>query len=380
MENRKCKKCNYELSDDAKFCLSCGEINSLETAADAIDRCSFCGGEKKVLQPVCRHCARRMKGVESSPTIKELSEKLEKAETESRKITILESFPIPNTKDEIMEFALWAASCFDNDYYVSHLDVEDISDAWLAKLKQCYHKVKVSFVGDAELKYVEGLYNSVIQKIEESKKEGQEKNRIQNEKEKSRTLFTGIIKIVLPIVLAVVVAISAYMIYLSSRGAINGDSNAIAIGWDYDEIIGQRYTDAVESLNRKGFSNIDVVDDGWHSGIESGVITDITIDGKRSFYSISKVDREAKIVIYYSSDPKLININISSNDLLGQNYVDVRDLLLSKGFSNIECREDGWNIFHKSKTVKSVLIDGLDEFGADKSFYENVTIVILYYK
>ena len=75
----------------------------------------------------------------------------------------------------------------------------------------------------------------------------------------------------------------------------------------------------------------------------------------------------------------MITIGLVYEDLLGLNYLDVLQMLENKGFCNITCRDDGWNLFHRSESVKSILIEGTEGFEENDAFYENVNIVILYY-
>ena len=79
-------------------------------------------------------------------------------------------------------------------------------------------------------------------------------------------------------------------------------------------------------------------------------------------------------------DPNVIEIGISNDNLDGQYYEDVIELLEGKGFTNIEVREENWSLFHKSGTVKSVIIDGKDEYYSSSKFSKDAKIIIFYYK
>lgn len=80
-----------------------------------------------------------------------------------------------------------------------------------------------------------------------------------------------------------------------------------------------------------------------------------------------------------NSEPNLIQIEVSAEDLQGQYYEDIVDMLTNKGFTDITAREDGWNIFKKEGTIKSISIDGNEDFSSGK-FSKDAKIVILYYK
>ena len=85
-------------------------------------------------------------------------------------------------------------------------------------------------------------------------------------------------------------------------------------------------------------------------------------------------------LIIGKADPNLIKVGISSEDVTGQNYEDIAELFENNGFTNVAVREDGWHLFHKSGTVKSVTIDGKEEFYSFSKFSKDAKIIILYYE
>ena len=79
-------------------------------------------------------------------------------------------------------------------------------------------------------------------------------------------------------------------------------------------------------------------------------------------------------------EPDTIKVGVSSEDLKGKQYQDVIEQLKNQGFIYVEVQEDGWHLFKKAGTVKSVTIDGKTDFTASDEFKENAKIVIYYYK
>ncbi|MCL1940687.1 MAG: hypothetical protein FWG09_02000, partial [Synergistaceae bacterium] len=68
--------------------------------------------------------------------------------TDKQKINLIRSFPIPNTKEDIFEFIILAASNVQETAYETNKKGSadrKLSDAWLAKLEQAYHKAKFTF-------------------------------------------------------------------------------------------------------------------------------------------------------------------------------------------------------------------------------------------
>ena len=176
-----CKKCGKELSDDAKYCNRCGaEVTAKKEAESvketkttsrekiyegAIHKCPNCGETITSFTSVCPLCGIELRGTGGSAIIREFSEKFERAGSVANKMALVRSFPVPNTKEDIIEFMILACSNFDAAFYASHLGVEDISDAWLAKIEQCYKKAGIVFPSAPEYKEIVSMYNEVQNKI-----------------------------------------------------------------------------------------------------------------------------------------------------------------------------------------------------------------------
>ncbi len=159
-----CINCGKKLNIGAKFCGECGTpISSVEYECDTvlegnIHKCRHCGKTLKAFEANCPACGTELRGVGSSNAIGLLAEKLENATSDQQRIVIVKNFPIPNTREDIFEFMLLASSNFDSSYYATHLHEEDISDAWLTKIEQCYSKARLSFGNHPDFKRIESIY------------------------------------------------------------------------------------------------------------------------------------------------------------------------------------------------------------------------------
>ncbi|MBQ8393474.1 MAG: hypothetical protein IJX51_06860 [Clostridia bacterium] len=134
-----------------------------------IHKCPHCGEPLKAFEIVCPVCKFEIRGAKSSSAVKDLAEKLEKATSENQRIIIIKNFPVPNTKEDIFEFMLLASSNFDASYYATHLHEEDISDAWLTKIEQCYQKAKIALKNENAFIEIQKLYGKVIEQINNNK-------------------------------------------------------------------------------------------------------------------------------------------------------------------------------------------------------------------
>jgi hypothetical protein len=103
--------------------------------------------------------------------LKNLNEDDEKSKIK-RKIELIENYPIPNNKEDIKEFMILASSNFDANVYNKNLEVEDISDAWLAKIEQCYQKARM-LLDDRELAQIKEMYDCVKRQIGNETKNNQ---------------------------------------------------------------------------------------------------------------------------------------------------------------------------------------------------------------
>ena len=136
-------------------------------------KCPSCGASVPSFTMLCKECGFEFRNVSANSSIKELSEKLEHAtKTYSKKIDkesglseveevclqILDSFPIPSTKDDLMEFALYLAPKIKNGG-ISPMDdslrakfLERQNDIYISKFKQIILKTKVVCKDDPSFK------------------------------------------------------------------------------------------------------------------------------------------------------------------------------------------------------------------------------------
>lgn len=216
-----CSNCGKQLNAGAKFCDECGTpVSNTESKRKTvfegdIHKCPHCGETLKAFEAVCPTCGTELRGSKSSSAISVLAEKLENATSEKQRIVIIKNYPIPNTREDIFEFMLLAASNFDSSYYATHLHEEDISDAWLTKIEQCYSKAKLSFGNHPDFERIESIYLKIKADCadKESKIKYEEKSR-REARERAET-EKGFKKSKLRIVIIIFAVISALCIAVS---------------------------------------------------------------------------------------------------------------------------------------------------------------------
>lgn len=176
---RYCTNCGQQVADGAKFCANCGtpitqNVSNTErkTVFDGeIHKCPNCGEVLKAFETVCPNpqCRIEIRGRTNSIAIQEFAINLESISSADKRILLIKNFPIPNTKEDIFEFMILASSNFDASYYATHLHEEDISDAWLTKIDQCYQKAKLILKNDIDLLEIQKLYERVMKRIDTSR-------------------------------------------------------------------------------------------------------------------------------------------------------------------------------------------------------------------
>lgn len=201
-----CSNCGQQLVDGAKFCLVCGtRVNTATECYEdqrksvyegTIHKCPNCGDILDAYESVCESCGYERRGTKATSSIQELARKLQEIEaqrpfddksskarlagrlskTDEQKIDLIRNFSIPNNKEDIMEFAVLAASNIDVESFSGigktvsqNVANVAISNAWMAKLEQAYQKAKLVFENDSRLSKIEQLYHEKRKAIRKEK-------------------------------------------------------------------------------------------------------------------------------------------------------------------------------------------------------------------
>lgn len=213
-----CPYCGTKLDDGARFCKNCGEAVS-DTAEQTpkvqqtespdgnpserktvyegyIHKCPNCGEVLDSFAVNCPTCGYEFRGVKGAISVREFAKKLEEIEskrptsrfgfkkvlenqntvneTDMKKISLIRSFVIPNTKEDMLEFLILASSNINlqryNDFDAISESEKAVSDAWQAKFEQAYEKAKLSFGDTPEFKKIHAIYEKKTGEVEKSKK------------------------------------------------------------------------------------------------------------------------------------------------------------------------------------------------------------------
>lgn len=168
-----CSNCGQQLNDDAKFCHSCGtktettnnSYTKRETVFEGnIHKCPSCGEFINSFTAICPTCGYEFRGTNVSSSMQTFSYEVAKTNTIEIKASIIRNFPIPNTKEDIMEFILLASTNL-----IGEQDAT-VFDAWFVKFNQCYQKAKYVINDPASFANIQDIYDNTIKQLKREKR------------------------------------------------------------------------------------------------------------------------------------------------------------------------------------------------------------------
>ena len=196
-----CTICGQRLQGNVKFCSNCGTPvgndgngnQRKQEWAGKIVKCPNCGEVLDAFVVKCSVCGYEVRGAQASSSAREFAYKLELLEKErpikkgsikdvlvrqadfnavdQQKISLIRSYVIPNTVEDILEFMILASSNINlqryNDFDSISESEKAVSDAWEAKFEQAYEKAKLSFGDIFDFQKIDKIYkkkNSEINK------------------------------------------------------------------------------------------------------------------------------------------------------------------------------------------------------------------------
>lgn len=218
-----CPYCGTKIDKGASFCKNCGKAirfpskssdeeenqynenqNKRKTVYEGVlHKCPNCGELIDSFVTVCPSCGYEIRGAQSTGTVRELAKKLEEIEemqmptfqekpsimktlfgkdfhntdeeNEARnqferqkiqqKANLIVNFPVPNTREDIIEFMLLASSNISS----KHIAIDEVSKAWISKLDQVYQRAKLTMGNTPEFAQISYIYNSKKEEMHKRK-------------------------------------------------------------------------------------------------------------------------------------------------------------------------------------------------------------------
>lgn len=151
-----CQKCGAQLAEDAKFCAGCGsQVGStgpVKVSVGEVRKCPQCGQVLGALDAKCPACGHEITGVKAVNSVREFFEMYQKETNERKQLELIKNYPIPNTKEDLLEFAHLTAQQI--KFYSKSLETKMTNPA--AQMNNIYGKggmfgmYKNMFVGSKE--------------------------------------------------------------------------------------------------------------------------------------------------------------------------------------------------------------------------------------
>lgn len=167
-----CVNCGYNIDDGAKFCPNCGYSvavnksihNGRKTVYEGdIYKCPNCGEVLPSFAANCPSCGYEIRGNSAVKSIQEFYLEINRATTNSQVDSMIRNFPIPNSKEDILEFMVIASSNILGE------DDKDIYEAWLAKFEQAYQKAVLLFKTEDDFSKIRKIYENCQNNINAEK-------------------------------------------------------------------------------------------------------------------------------------------------------------------------------------------------------------------
>ena len=161
-----------------------------------IYKCPNCGNVVNPSDAVCESCGFHLSGKEAVYSARDFQKKLLDIETTRKEkklgfwnqneryaldatdkqvIALIQSYPIPNSIEDIVDFFFLALgnidvekskkSVFNSDSWDGGNRERTISNAWVGKMKQLYRKAKLLFPNEPEFSQVEEAYLSMMDEL-----------------------------------------------------------------------------------------------------------------------------------------------------------------------------------------------------------------------
>lgn len=387
-----CINCGQQLPEGAKFCSKCGtSINSNSNTsrqqewAGQLIQCPSCGEILRSFEPVCSFCGYEIRNAKATNSMLELSQKLAQAKSNDERIIYIRSFPIPNTKEDIIEVMTLSASNMVDNYQ------EEISQAWQMLFERAYQKAEIMFGDSPEIQKSREYFESNIQKIrimqqqkqkeihfrqlEQAKKEkNNERKLIKKEKrqyadiQKERKYeFLNKHSDYLVYFGGLVVCIFIFFAVPVLIGEISHKNKVKTLEKSVKQI--EEYIDNEDYDNARIKANQLILSGNWSSDEEK------KWDNIRN--SLLDIINEKEAL----SQGK-IKVNFIQKDFKKNDYLKVEEILIQQGFTNITLSPiddllTGW--ITKDGQVEEVTIDGRTDYEKDTYISSDAEIIIYYH-
>ncbi len=322
-----CMNCGKEVIGGKKFCPECNapvgnesiEAQGLrrQLYAGEIRKCPKCGDELPPFTAVCPSCGFELRNTKVSNAVQMLASDIAKITCSRHNLednsaisvmdksiaNIIRNFPIPNNREDIVEFMILASSNIETNV-VDISSQKEVSEAWIAKFEQAYQKAQFTLKDSPDFQSIKDIYDKKKREIRRGKAKVARRKVLYL----LRRLFSNN---VVRIAFLVIVLIACAVIFIPSDYISNQEAliidDRVGVPLSSSDIEKQNYEIILRQFEDAGFTNIQVekLEDlvtGWLT--KDGQIEQVTIDGDASFSKNHKYEKDAKVTIIYHTFPE----------------------------------------------------------------------------
>ena len=368
-----CSSCGSKING-TKFCPECGAPTAAGSAVASqrkqeyvgtIIKCANCGETMNSFAANCPSCGYELREARVSGAVSELARKLEALEAtrkqgsgigkffgvskvDEQKINLIQSFPIPNTKEDIIEFIILAGANIDSDALAGQADdpfAERKSKAWQSKCEQAYQKARLILSGSADFSEVKAIYDEIMNKNKKGKRK------------RARILVFGF------------GGLLVFCLLCSLPFMLGGKGTERKLEQLVEQV---QVCIANEDYVTARIKASQIVDDSNWSSASEKKWDDVR---KSLLAEIDKLEGKQPV------EKVKIPIGLSPADMIGKNYKIVMEQLKKNGFTNVKTDVDAaiFSGLFRSGEVKEVTIEGRSDFTDESVYYPDAIIIITYY-
>lgn len=218
-----CIYCGNEISDASGVCNACGRVvkkNNGESTKERqiiydgdIHKCPNCGEILNSFVKTCTSCGYELRGNSGSKTLLKFEKEYKSVHSHKMKMELIRNLVIPNSREDILELAFMAAANVDMDAYsfdVNRIEkdnkLQELSNAWMAKLEQAYYKAGVTLIDDPYYDKIKNIYDDKKTELVNAQKKYEE-YKIKHDKKKRFQKNQGFIMSIIIVIFCIIVFI-----------------------------------------------------------------------------------------------------------------------------------------------------------------------------
>lgn len=124
-----------------------------------LHKCPQCGEVLNSFTAKCPTCGFELRGTSAASSVQQFAQKLEQSQTSEQRCTVIRNFPIPNTREDILEFMILASTNIAGEAETS------VFEAWVAKFEQSYQKAQIVIQNPSDMAQVQSIHDKAQKQI-----------------------------------------------------------------------------------------------------------------------------------------------------------------------------------------------------------------------